>query len=168
MVPGPGIVLDFRDKPDGAEITADDLRLALARLSHVIVGGEIVLLMTGADKYWGTAEYSERGPGLGREGVFWLVDQGVHIIGIDAWGLDRAFSVMRQEYRGTKNPNCIWGAHFAGRSREYCQLEKLTNLHLLPPKGFTLSCFPVKVARGGAGWSRVVAILDGAVAGSWQ
>ncbi len=161
----PGIVLDFRDKLDGAEILVDDLRRSLAVIDHEIEPGEIVLLMTGADKYWGTVDYPERGPGLGREGVFWLADRGVRIIGIDAWGLDRSFSVMREDYRQSKDPNCIWSAHFAGRLREYCQLEKLTNLHLLPPTGFTLACFPIKVAAGSAGWCRVVAMLDESVSG---
>jgi len=31
----------------------------------------------------------------------------------------------------------------------------------LPPTGFTVSCFPVKIAQASAGWTRAVAILDG-------
>jgi hypothetical protein len=30
----------------------------------------------------------------------------------------------------------------------------------LPPTGFTVVCFPVKVARASAGWTRAVAILQ--------
>jgi kynurenine formamidase len=36
----------------------------------------------------------------------------------------------------------------------------LHNLELLPPTGFTVSCFPVKIERASAGWTRAVAILD--------
>jgi hypothetical protein len=30
----------------------------------------------------------------------------------------------------------------------------------LPAKGFMVSCFPVKVRGGSAGWTRAVAIID--------
>lgn len=48
-----------------------------------------------------------------------------------------------------------------GRDREYCQIERLANLAELPrAHGFTLSCFPVKLAGAGAGWARAVAIVE--------
>jgi kynurenine formamidase len=157
---GPGVVLDLRDKADGEQITISDLQRVLANMDHSLSAGEIVLLMTGADGHWGTPEYPERGSGIGRDATLWLIEQGIKVIGIDAWGFDRPFGKMRQEYEQTQNASVIWPAHFAGREREYCQLEKLTNLNLLPPKGFTVICFPIKVERGSAGWARVVALLD--------
>jgi kynurenine formamidase len=39
-------------------------------------------------------------------------------------------------------------------------MEKLTNLDQLPDHGFTVSCFPAKVKRGSAGWTRAVAIFE--------
>jgi len=30
----------------------------------------------------------------------------------------------------------------------------------LPPTGFTVACFPVKIRSASAGWTRAVAILD--------
>ena len=39
-------------------------------------------------------------------------------------------------------------------------VEKLHNLESLPSTGFTVSCFPVKVRGGSAGWTRAVAIID--------
>ena len=53
----------------------------------------------------------------------------------------------------------IWEGHRAGREIEYSQIEKLHNLESLPAKGFEISCFPVKVHRGSAGWTRAVALL---------
>ena len=44
--------------------------------------------------------------------------------------------------------------------RGYCQLEKLHNLETLPDDGFTVVCFPVKIARASAGWTRAVALVD--------
>jgi len=39
-------------------------------------------------------------------------------------------------------------------------LEKLHNLESLPPDGFAIACFPVKIRGASAGWTRAVAILD--------
>ncbi|HJX85244.1 MAG TPA: cyclase family protein [Candidatus Angelobacter sp.] len=155
----PGVVLDFRKKEEGTTISIDDLKNALTKIGYRLRAGDIVLLYTGADQWWGHKSYPDRGVGLGREATLWLIGQGVRIIGTDAWGLDRPFRYMRQEYQKTRNIDCIWPTHYAGCLQEYCQLEKLTNLQALPPYGFDVICFPVKVARASAGWARVVAML---------
>jgi cyclase len=68
---------------------------------------------------------------------------------------------MLREFQRTGDRRVLWPAHFAGRSHEYCQIERLGNLAALPaPTGFTVCCFPVKIAGGGAGWARAVALLD--------
>ena len=59
-----------------------------------------------------------------------------------------------------RDPAIIWEGHKAGRIRPYWQIEKLTNLAALPPHGFTLSCFPVKIEGASAGWIRAVALVD--------
>jgi hypothetical protein len=33
-------------------------------------------------------------------------------------------------------------------------------LEALPPYGFVVSCFPVKIRAASAGWTRAVAIID--------
>jgi kynurenine formamidase len=38
-------------------------------------------------------------------------------------------------------------------------MEKLANLDKLPPYGFKVACFPVKIEAASAGWTRAVAIL---------
>ncbi|MET0698724.1 MAG: cyclase family protein, partial [Mycobacterium sp.] len=53
-----------------------------------------------------------------------------------------------------------WEGHRAGREIGYCHIEKLHNLEVLPSTGFQVSCFPVKVHAGSAGWTRAVAIFD--------
>jgi hypothetical protein len=60
-----------------------DLEAALARIDYPLRPLDILLLHTGADKRLGSPDYF-RQPGLGREGVLWLVGQGVKVIGIDA------------------------------------------------------------------------------------
>ena len=154
---GNGVVLDVRHKRDGQEIKVSDLEDALGRVGHRLRDGEIVLIMTGADRTWGTTVYPERGCGMGRASTLWLVEKGIRVIGIDAWGFDRPFRAMQKDYQRTEDIAHIWPAHFAGRVMEYVQLEKLTNLSLLPARGFRIYCFPIKISRASAAWCRVVA-----------
>lgn len=155
----PGVVLDVRYKAAGAFITVADLEAALSRINYQLRPCDIVLLHTGADKRLGSPAYFAQ-PGLGREGVLWLVEQGVKVIGIDAYTLDRPFADMVADYRRTGDGRYIWPAHFAGIEREYCQIEKLANLDQLPrPHGFYISCLPVKIQGASAGWCRAVALV---------
>lgn len=164
---GPGVRLDLRDQPAGALLTVADLERALAAIDHVLAPGEIVLLWTGADAYFMQAEYLERYCGLGADATRWLLEQGVRVIGTDAWSLDRPPLYMGRDFVATGDVANLWPAHFVGREREYCQIEKLANLGDLPgPTGFTVVCFPVKIERASAGWTRAVAILGGLENGS--
>ena len=54
----------------------------------------------------------------------------------------------------------IWEGHKASLDIGYCHMEKLANLEALPPKGFKVACFPVKIEGASAGWTRAVAIID--------
>jgi len=155
----PGVVLDMRHKLNGEFISVDDLSTALARIDYRLKPLDIVLLQTGADRRVGTPEYFAQ-PGLGREGTLWLVEQGVRVIGIDAYTIDRPFAAMHADYRRTGDGRYIWPAHFAGLTREYCQIEKLANLDRIPkPHGFYVSCLPVKIHAASAAWCRAVAIV---------
>jgi kynurenine formamidase len=156
---GPGVRLDVRHVPAGEGITVDHLTAALAEIDHELSTGDIVLLWTGADRLWGSPAYLSTFPGLTGEGTAFLVERGVKVIGIDAWGLDRPMRAMIEDYKRTGDKACLWPAHIYGRTNEYLQLEKLANLADLPgPTGFTIACFPVSIAGAGAGWTRVVAI----------
>jgi kynurenine formamidase len=155
----PGVVLDVRHKPAGDEITVADLEAALDAIHYQLRPRDIVLLHTGADKRLHSPDYFAQ-PGLGRDGVLWLVGQGVKVIGIDAYTLDRPFASMVADYRRTGDGRHVWPAHFAGIAKEYCQIEKLANLDRLPrPHGFYVSCLPVKIQRASAGWCRAVALV---------
>jgi len=162
---GPGVRLDLRAKPPGTTISVEDLEQALAAAEHVLRPGDIVLLWTGADELWGRPEYLERYCGLGADGTRWLLDRGVVVIGTDAWSLDRPPLYMGRDFLHDHDPGHLWPAHFVGREREYCQIEKLAHLGDLPAAtGFTVACFPVLIERASAGWARAVAILPDDVA----
>ncbi len=56
-----------------------------------------------------------------------------------------------------------WLAEAPGHAEIYDALASLdVDLAALPPTGWTLSCFPVKIERASAGWIRAVALIDGA------
>ena len=157
---GDGVRLDLRHKKPGEEITVEDLKEALDKIGYKLKPGDIVLIWTGTDKKAGTPAYFDQ-PGLSREAVLWLVEQGVRVIGIDAWSLDRTFAKQAEEYKRTGDGTKIWPAHFAGIEKEYCHIEKLANLDKIPkPYGFKVACFPVKIAKASAGWCRAVVIIE--------
>lgn len=158
---GDGVVLDMRHKPRGSEISIDDLQKALERSGYKLKPGDIVLIQTGADQYWGKKEYFDTGCGMGRDSTRWLIEQGIRVMGIDAWGWDRPFWAMREEFQKTKDKSVLWAGHRVGIEKEYCHIEKLANLDRLPqPFGFKVACFPVKLTGGSAGWCRAVAIVE--------
>ena len=156
---GPGVRLDFRHKEPGTEISRADVEEALRKIEYELRPGDIVLIQTGTDKYWGTEKYLPMQCGLSRAGTAWLLDQGIRCIGIDAWGMDRPVASMAEAHkRGEKD--ALWPSHFYGRVKPYLQIEKLANLDRLPAYGFTVSALPVKVADASAGWCRAVAIIE--------
>jgi kynurenine formamidase len=154
-----GVVLDLRHKRPGEKITVGDLEHALDKIDYTLKPLDIVMIMNARDRFLGTPAYFDQ-PGMTRESTLWLVDQGVKVIGVDMYGFDRKFADMAQEFRQTGDGRVIWEAHFAGIEREYCQIEKLVNLHRIPrPSAFKVSCLPVKVQHASAGWCRAVAFV---------
>jgi cyclase len=157
---GPACVLDATAEPVGS-LDAAWVRRELRRIGHELRPGDIVLLHTGAAGRNGTPEYFSTFVGLDASAVHHLLDHGVRVIGTDAFSLDAPFAHIVRTFAATGDRDVLWPAHFAGREREYCQIERLANLETLPaPTGFTFCCFPVAIAGAGAGWARAVALLD--------
>lgn len=155
-----GVVLDFRNKSDGEIITVDDIKKETDRIRYEIKPLDIVLIQTGADAAWGTHKYLEKGAGMAREGVLYLAEKGVKVMGIDSWSFDKPMQAQAKDFARTGNPGVVWEAHFAGRDCIYCHMEKLTNLGRIGrPHGFTVCCFPIKIKGASAGWVRPVAIV---------
>lgn len=154
-----GVVLDFSQRPDGYKLTPQDVEQELQRIGYQLKPLDIVLVRSGAAPYWGSAEYLVRGCGMGKESTLWLLDRGIKIVGTDAWSWDRPLPFMAKEFAATKDASLIWEGHFAGIEKEYYHMEKMTNLDQLPPCGFKVACFPVKIKAASAGWVRPVAII---------
>ncbi len=158
---GPGVRLDFTHLKWPEVIGSDDVVVALEEINYQFKPMDIVLIYTGADKLVGTVDYVNRYVGMGPDAVEYLLDCGIKMMGIDTIGLDRPCPEMFKEFLETKDKTKIWPSHFLGRKREYCHMERLGNLGAIPkPYGFKVCCFPVKVRKAGAGWARVVAIIE--------
>jgi kynurenine formamidase len=111
----------------------------------------------GRDAHYGEPGYMALGPGVTAEATRWLHDRGVRVMGIDAWGWDRPLYMQAEDAKRENRPGIFWAAHQADLG--YSQIERLCNLGALPPTGFTVSCFPLRIVGAGAAPARVVAIV---------
>ncbi|MGX1101402.1 kynurenine formamidase [Amorphus sp. MBR-141] len=155
-----GVKLDFTHFPDGYVATRDDVRAELDRIGHEVAPYDIVLVNTRAGSRYSHDDYVSAGCGMGREATLYLLEKGVRITGTDAWSWDAPFEFTARRVAETGDYGLVWEGHKAGRERAYCHIEKLHNLEALPPTGYTVACFPVKIRGASAGWTRAVAILD--------
>lgn len=156
----PGVKLDFRRFEDGYVVTPNDVEAELKRIGHTLRPLEIVLVNTRAGSRYGEDDYIDAGCGMGKAATLFLLEQGVRLVGTDGWSWDAPFSHTKRRVEQTGDAGLIWEGHRAGREIGYCHIEKLSNLETLPPSGFTVACFPVKIHRASAGWTRAVAILE--------
>jgi kynurenine formamidase len=156
---GPGVVLDFSAKEDGDAVTAAEIESALERAAHSLGERDIVLVRTGRDEFLQAPDYMIRGPGVTAEATHWLFERGVRVMGIDAWGWDVPLNMQAEQARAAGEQGIFWAAHQA--DLPYCQIERLAGLDQLPPTGFDVACFPLRIVGGSAGPARVVAILRG-------
>lgn len=143
------VKLDMRHKSDGEPMTSEDANEALAKAGHVLKPLDIVLVHCGCDKYYGQADYMMHGCGATAECTKWLYDQGVRVMGIDAWRWDRPLLQQAQDALATKENGVFWQAHQC--DRPYSQIERLVNLDQLPS--------PLKIQAASAAPARVIAVL---------
>jgi kynurenine formamidase len=155
-----GVKLDFRAFGNGYVATAADIEAELKRIGHELRPLDIVVVNTAAGVRYGEDDFVDTGCGMGREATIYLTERGVRVVGTDAWSWDAPFSFTREKVRETGDTSLIWEGHRAGREIGYFQMEKLGNLASLPSTGFEIICFPVKVHRASAGWTRAVAIFN--------
>ncbi|PTX05302.1 cyclase family protein [Pararhodobacter aggregans] len=156
----PGVKLDFRHFPDGYVVTAADVEAELARIGHTLSPLEIVVVNTAAGAAYGKPDFLLKGCGMGREATMYLLERGVRVTGTDAWSWDAPFPFTARAYAESHDPAIIWEGHRASMEIGYCHMEKLSNLDQLPATGFKVSCFPFKIRKASAGFTRCVAILE--------
>lgn len=154
------VVLDMTAKKlTGQVITVEDVQAALQAVSYTIKAGDAVLIRTDHDKFdlLDPARYAY--PGMTRQSTLWLMEQGAKIGGTDAFGWDRPFTVMVQDFQTTGDKSKIWDAHYAARESEFYIVQQLANLDQLPPHGFKVAFFPIPYVGASAAQTRAVAFL---------
>ncbi len=155
---GDGVVFDMTHKTRGQPVTPADLTAALEQLNHSLTPGDIALIRTGCDRFYGQPDYIFQGPGVTAEATRWLYEQGIRVMGIDAWGWDEPLDLQAARATEEKTGGIFWAAHQA--DLPYVPLERLVNLAALPPFRLQVAGFPLHIAKASAGPARVVAILD--------
>jgi kynurenine formamidase len=160
---GDGVVLDFHDAPRGHNIMPDEVKAKVKGIEekgYRLKPMDIVLIRTDHTvNYLYTPDFEQTHPGMSVEATEWLIDQGIKVMGIDAWGFDIPTGKMAELRRGG-NTKDFFGSHYLGRRKEYIHAEKLCNLDKLPEYGFTVSMFPIRVERASGAWIRAVAIIE--------
>lgn len=156
----PGVVVDMTAKQDGEAISRDEVQRELERVGHELSPLDIVLVRTDRDAHYRDLDYMARGPAVTVEATAWLFEQGVRVMGIDAWGWDGPLHLQAEAALEQDRPGVFWAAHQA--DLPYSQIERLCNLEALPPSGFRLACFPLRIAGAGAAPARVVALVGDA------
>lgn len=133
-------------------------RALLVDVSHVAARSEIdlesipdlkqklrdtrkIVLNTGWARRWGTAEYFSDHPCISRRSAEFLIECGVHLVGVDTPSVDRP----------------PFGAHLAFLGNGMVIVENLTNLIAIPGKEFYLTVLPLKLAGGDGSPVRAVA-----------
>ena len=97
------------------------------------VAGKAVLLHTGWDRHFGKPEYAKGAPYLTPEGVDYLVDQGVTLVGIDSLNIDDTESGGERQ------------AHTGFLAAGIHVVEHMTNLGSLPASGARFTAAPPAV-----------------------
>jgi kynurenine formamidase len=153
---GDGVVLDMTAKADGDTVDVADVEAELDRVGHELRERDIVLVRTGRDVHYRDPGYMALGPGVTAAATHWLWERGVRVMGIDAWGWDAPLWMQAKEAIERDEQGIFWAAHQA--DLPYCQIERLVNLDELPPTGFQVACFPLRIVGASAAPARVVAI----------
>ena len=161
---GQAIKIDVSSKAlDNADylISIDDFHAWEQMEGITIPDGSIVLLETGFSKYYpDKVKYlgtDERGPdavkklhfpGLSPEAATWLIEnRNINAIGIDTPSIDYGQS----EY---------FKSHVVLLSENIPAFENLTNLNLLPNRGFEIIALPMKIQGGSGAPLRIVAVIN--------
>ena len=153
-----GVVVDFSAKADGEAIEAEEIETELARVGHELRELDIVCVRTDRDLDYAEADYMARGPAVTAAATLWLFERGVRVMGIDAWGWDGPLHFQAERAKRENRPGVFWAAHQA--DLPYSQIERLCNLRELPPTGFQVACFPLRIVGASAAPARVVGLVD--------
>lgn len=110
----------------------ETLEITEAHFEGYEIKNRAILVHTGWDRYWNTAQYYENHPYLTQGAAEYLKKSGAKLVGIDAMNID--------DTKGHARP-----VHTILLGSDILIVEHLCNLHLLPHDGFTFSAIPPKI-----------------------
>ena len=140
---GEAVVLDISGRENPSLISLADLQ----RYEHAIHPGDIILVITGIYKAYGTPAYNDNYPALACDAAEWLVKKEIAAYATDATSIEVPGS--------SGNP-----AHKIMLGSDIPIIENLCNLEQLSHPRVRFICLPLKVKGGDGGPCRVVAIED--------
>jgi kynurenine formamidase len=142
---GDGIAFDFSFKKPRESITFRDIEEQLKKSQLEIRERDIVLIHTGASKYWGSAKYLEYIVSLEEDTIRQLCRMGVKVIGVDEISID------------TTPP---YPAHLLTNEFEWYHIENLTNIDKIKSPRFKFFGLPLKLVGASAAPMRAIAISE--------
>ena len=116
-------------------------------------------MRTGRDAFYAELDYMARGPGVTAAATRWLYEQGVRVMGIDAWGWDRPLHLQAQEALERGEPGIFWAAHQADLALLADRAPRQPR-RAARARASSVSCFPLRIVGASAAPARVVAILE--------
>lgn len=140
---GEAVVVDISGRENPALISLADLQ----RYDNIIHPGDILLVITGIYKAYGTPAYNDACPALATDAANWLVKKEIAAYATDATSIEVPGS--------SGNP-----AHKILLGSEIPIIENLCNLERLSQPRVRFTCLPLKVKGGDGGPCRVVVIED--------
>jgi len=134
---------------DGALLHADPTTRAISPdlFKSNDVKGKAVLIHTGWDLHWSTAQYFKDHPFLTRESAEYLKSAGVALVGIDSLNID-------------DNTDGTRPAHTILLGAEIPIVEHMCNLAILPETGFKFFAVPAPMKGMGSFPVRTFAIVE--------
>ena len=126
----PGVVVDALGREDGDAVTAEQMQAGIdGRRARAASPGH----RPGAHRHRPLLRPARLHAPRSRrhaEATRWLWEQGVRVMGIDAWGWDAPLRMQAELARERNEPGIMWAAHQV--DLPYSQIERLTNLAALP------------------------------------
>jgi kynurenine formamidase len=156
----PGVLLDMAAHlgvaalPAGYAISAAELQACCQRQSATIGPGDVVLVYTGNEQFWGDSERYLAGPGVAADGSRWLADQGVVAVGADTMAWD--VIGLRDEQLGCTLPGHL--ILLAQRGIYIVENLRLSELAAAQIQRFVFVCTPLKFVGATGSPVRPIAI----------
>lgn len=120
-----GVVLDFSRKPAGYAFTPEDIQQELKRINYTLKPFDIVLVRSDTDKKIYDDDFMISGVGSSAAATHWLIDQGIKVMGTDAWGWDIPMKYQLAAFKADPKPGILFAAHMVGKQNKISRIYPL-------------------------------------------